>query len=476
MINNMKKIIRLSLALLALGFVSCEKELPSQVEQPYETEISAISIVNAGADGATVMEGRIDEENKMIDFKRIAPETDFSQLKVKATLSDGAVLENDVFDFSMDEETTEKTLVLRIKNHNRYKDYFIRVRKKVPVFGADWEQVKTYGFCASTNNTYEHFNSASTRWASFDGEYVLVVSRKGGTNPHLLKVSDLKEGNINPLMLNNEGVTGGTFPICCGAVINGRTYINNLSGGGKWSPLKIYYYETPASAPEVILNLTLDTIEGANTRHGDNVSFNLDEKGDGYVYFGSNNAADVLRFTIKNWKEIDPASAVVLGSATGANSYPTINRIWGTDNYIFSGINMGPQIVDESLSVQYSLKSTSVPSQSTASRIISFNEERYLVTVTAGRTEDVTPTMNVYDITKGGDSLTDCLARFESGDRKPVYTFIIGGGKSTSPGTNIDYYIEKDADGKDSKLYLFAARCDSGFAICEFPIKVALDD
>ena len=71
MTDNMKKIIRLSLALLVLGFVSCEKELPSQVEQPYDTEISAISIVNAGADGATVVEGRIDEYNKMIDFKRI---------------------------------------------------------------------------------------------------------------------------------------------------------------------------------------------------------------------------------------------------------------------------------------------------------------------------------------------------------------------------------------------------------------------
>ena len=169
----MKKIIRLSLALLVLGFVSCEKELPSQVEQPYDTEISAISIVNAGADGATVMEGRIDEYNKMIDFKRIDPSTDFSKLMVKATLSDGAMLENDVFDFSMDEETTEKTQILRIKNHNRYKDYFIRVRKKVPVFGADWEKVKTYGFCAATNNTYEHFNSGTTRWAGFDGEYVL---------------------------------------------------------------------------------------------------------------------------------------------------------------------------------------------------------------------------------------------------------------------------------------------------------------
>ena len=447
----MKKIIRLSLALLVLGFVSCEKELPSQVEQPYDTEISAISIVNAGADGATVMEGRIDEYNKMIDFKRIVPETDFSQLKVKATLSEGAVLESDVFDFSMDEETTEKTQILRIKNHNRYKDYFI-------------------------NNTYEHFNSGTTRWAGFDGEYVLVVSRKGGTNPHLLKVSDLKEGKIEPIMLNNEGVTGGTFPIHSGAVIKGHTYVSNLSGGGKWSPLKIYYYETPASAPEVILNVTLNTIDGANSRHGDNASFNLDENGNGYVFFGNNGSTDVLRFTIRNWKEIDPASATVLGSDSKANSYITVNRIWGTDSYIFGGIYMAPKIVDESMSVQYSLKPTSVPAQSTACQIISFNDERYLVTMTAGRTEDVTPTMNVYDITKGGDTLTDCLAKFEEGDRKPVYSFILGGGKSISPGTNLNYYIEKDAEGKDSKLYLFAARCDSGFAICEFPIKVALDD
>lgn len=472
----MKKIIRLSLALLVLGFVSCEKELPSQVEQPYDTEISAIKIVNAGADGTTVLEGRIDEENKMIDFKRIVPETDFSNLKVEATLSDGAVLENDVFDFSMDEETTEKTLILRIKNHNRYKDYFIRVRKKVPVFGADWEKVKTYGFCAATNNTYEHFNSGTTRWAGFDGEYVLVVSRKGGTNPHLLKVSDLKEGKIEPIMLNNEGVTGGTFPIHSGAVIKGHTYVSNLSGGGKWSPLKIYYYETPASAPEVILNVTLNTIDGANSRHGDNASFNLDENGNGYVFFGNNGSTDVLRFTIRNWKEIDPASATVLGSDSKANSYITVNRIWETDSYIFGGIYMAPKIVDESMSVQYALKPTSVAAQSTACQIISFNGERYLVTMTAGRTEDVTPTMNVYDITKGGDTLTDCLAKFEEGDRKPVYSFILGGGKSISPGTNLNYYIEKDAEGKDSKLYLFAARCDSGFAICEFPIKVALDD
>ena len=46
------------------------------------------------------------------------------------------------------------------------------------------------------------------RCASYDGEHVLVVSR--ATQPHLLKVSDLKKGEINPILLDLTGVSGGT--------------------------------------------------------------------------------------------------------------------------------------------------------------------------------------------------------------------------------------------------------------------------
>lgn len=459
-----------------LGFVqsSCEDKYPASLEQPYQTDLTAIKILNAGPDGNMVMEGRIDEENKMIDFKRIDPATNFSALKVEARLSEGATLEKDVFDFSMDEETAEKTLLLRVKNHARYKDYFIRVKKKIPVFGADWEKVQAYAFCASANTTYSHYTSNATRGAAYDGEYVLVLSRSGGTKPHLLKVADLKQGRLEPIMLDLTGIAGGTFPIHSGALVKGHVYVANLSGGGKWSPLKIYHYETPTSVPETILNVTLDGIEGANTRHGDNASFNLDEDGNGYVYFGSNNSADILRFDIKNWKEV--SNPTVLPSNPKGSSYITVNHIWGTDHYIYGGLYMPPKIVDASMSVVYDMKAGSVAEQSTACQVIRFNAERYLVTLTGGRTETVNPTVYVYDITKGGDKLEDGLASFESREIQPVYTFVLGGGKSIAPGTNLFYTIEKDAEGKDAKLFLFASRSDSGFAILEFPIKMALDD
>ena len=46
----------------------------------------------------------------------------------------------------MDEETSDKTLILRIVNNKRYKEYFVKVRKRVPVYGADFEKPTVYNF------------------------------------------------------------------------------------------------------------------------------------------------------------------------------------------------------------------------------------------------------------------------------------------------------------------------------------------
>ena len=107
--------------LLGLGLVSCDEDYPKSHIAPYDTELLSIKITNAGADGNTVVEGTIDEDNKIINFPRLDMTTNFSALNLDAKLSDGATLQNSVLDFSMDEETASKTLVLRIVNQKRYK-------------------------------------------------------------------------------------------------------------------------------------------------------------------------------------------------------------------------------------------------------------------------------------------------------------------------------------------------------------------
>ena len=74
--------------LLGLGLVSCDEDYPKSHIAPYDTELLSIKITNAGADGNTVVEGTIDEDNKIINFPRLDMTTNFSALNLDAKLSD----------------------------------------------------------------------------------------------------------------------------------------------------------------------------------------------------------------------------------------------------------------------------------------------------------------------------------------------------------------------------------------------------
>ena len=454
---------------LGLGMASCDEDYPKSHIEPYDTELLSIKILNAGANGDKVVEGTIDEAKKTINFPRLDVETDFSALSIEAELSEGAALQSEVMDYSMDAETNEKTQVLRIINHNRYKDYLMKVRKRVPVFGADFEKPMVYNF--SGDNIYSDFADAgSTRCASFDGEHVLIVSRRSNVPfPHLLKVSDLKKGEINPIYLNVTDVTGGTFPCNMGALINGHVYLSSLSGG-KVSPFKIYYWETPTSNPEIIANINVENIPGAGLRHGDNASYNLDENGNGFMFFGDNKATEFLKVPINGHKTVDIGNIKVLPSKSDATMVTNVYRIGDTDQYLWSGIRVPVTLVDESLGEKYKSK---IAGEAVAPRIISFNKERYLLVCTAGYggKSGASIALEMYDLTKG-ETIEEALKKFDEGENhNPIYQFKLGGSGHGNALAQTDYYIEKDENGKDAKLCVFASRTGSGFVICEFPIK-----
>lgn len=472
----MYKLIRnIGFAATALGLclTSCGDDYPHSKVEPYATDLLAIKIVNAGAEGNTILEGTVDEANKMINFPRLEPTTDFSALKVEAKLSEGAELQQSVLDFSMDEETAFKTLILRVINQKRYKDYFIKVRKRIPVYGADFEKPTVYNF--SGDKVYPDFVSLSTRCAAFDCEHVLIVSRKAGSGPHLLKVSDLKKNEIKPIMLDLTGVSGGTYPYNTGALANSHVYIASLSGG-QASPLKIYYWETPDAKPETIANINVASIPGAGVRHGDNISVNIDKNGNGFIFFGDNASTSILRLTVSNHKTI--GSPVVLPSSSNATGFMNVYRIENTNQYLWSGIRQAITLTDESLSAKYTMNKANIAAEAISPRIFSFNNERYLIVCTAGlgSATQATPSIHVYNITKGNTVETALKAFDEGENHNPDYTFILGGSGNAAPGAQAEYYIEKDATGKDTKLYIFGARADSGFAICEFPIKQEEED
>ena len=459
---------------LSVSLVSCDEDLPKAQDLEgtsgiYDTEIHAIRITNAGAEGNKVVEGSIDEESKTINFPRLDVQTNFSALAFEADLSKGAVLKEPVMDFTMDEETAEKTSILRIVNNNRYKEYFVKIRKRMPVFGADFEQPTVYNF--SGDQIYADFSDAgSTRCASYDGEHVLVVSR--ATKPHLLKVSDLKQGKINKIELNLTGVSGGTFPYNMGSIVKGRVYLSTLSGAPA-SPFKIYYWDNPtdvSKAPVVAANINVATIEGAGARHGDNASYNIDEDGNGYIFFGDNKATSFMRVPVSNYETIDQSQIRIFPSRSDATMVTNVCRIGNTDKYLWGGVRVPVTLVDEGVSPIYQ---SSIAGEAVSPKVVEFNKERYLVVCTAGfgGASKASIALEVYNITKGA-TIEEALQNFDEGENhNPVYQFKLGGSGNGNALAQTDFYIEKDKQGNDVKLCLFAARTGSGFVICEFPIK-----
>ena len=463
---KLKNIGLAAAVMMVATLASCGDNYPANMDSPYDTDLLAIKILNAGEKGDQVVEGTIDEEKKEVNFPKLDTLTNFSALRLEAKLSDGAQLEKTEIDCKMAPDDEQKKLIIRVLNHNRYKDYFMTVRKHIPSWGAEFKNATVYSFAG--DKRYEDFKTLDTRGADFDGQHILVVTRTDN-KPHLLKVDDLKAGNINRIPLDLTDVSGGTFPYNMGALANGHIYMATLAIKTK-SLLKVYYWETPSSTPEVIFSANLEDILESGKRYGDNMSLNIDKNGDGYIFFGENTAQNILRLTVSDHKNV--SEPTILPADPKMKVSMNIYRYENTSDYLYSGLAMPITLSSNAAQKKFSLSAANQPAEAVAARAFMFNNKRYLITCAAGfgSASKATPTLYVYDISKGSN-LAEALERFEAASKhEPVYSFILGGAGNTAPSPCTNFYIERDANGKDAKLYLFASRGESGFVIIEAPI------
>lgn len=475
----MKKIINTSkfiglFALLTMFFmVSCGEDLPVNVDSSNEVILKSIKILNAGESGNIVLEGRVDEDAKTVWFPRVDPETNVSAVRFEAQLSDGAKLDKETYSFEFEEGQDAKTIVVKVLNEPRFREYFVTLRLNVPVFGADFEKPQIYDNTGNDlgNPLYPTFVSSTTRGSGFDGKHVLIVTR----NPmgsHLLDVNDLKKNEIKPIPLNLTGVGGGTFPVNLGAQINGHTYIANLSGG-LVSPLKIYHWTDPAQEPQVIAHINKADIPDAGARHGDNLSVNLDDNGNGHIFFGDNASTQILRFTVTNYTQVTNPRIIEMTPRL-LEPFMNMNRVGTTDSYLLTGHAAPIMVASVDGTIGYRMANSSIPIRSSDPRVVYFNGERYLLVVTAARGAGDAVVMYLYNITRG-ETITEALEIFESGDMTPVYQYPLMGPVNASPSTQTGWYVTKNSEGNDDTLMLYGASNDAGFVIVEFP-KKSLDD
>lgn len=464
--NNIYKWV-IPVSILLMGFLfACSESYPDNVESTNYTVLESIKIVNAGANGNIVIEGKIDENKKTVWFPRLDPETDLSAIRFEATMSAGAKLDKEEYAFDFEEGKDSKRITIKVMNEPRFKEYYVELRLNIPVFGADFKSFTAYDHSGNDLGApiYPTFSGSLTRGTGFDGEHVLIVTRHA-MGSHLLNVNDLKNGEVKPINLNMTGVSGGIFAVNRGQIVNGHTYVINLSGA---TGLKIYHWVNPLEEPQLIINANPNAIEGAGDRHGDNYSMNLDKNGNGFIFLGANDRKSILRFTVKNYTEV--VEPRVLATHPGVSNVLTYNRVEDTDDYLLTGYDTKDiYVVDSESSLSYTFSNDAIDSQGVGARIVTFNKERYLMYAVSPRYRG-NSVLYVYDISRGANTV-EALKLFNEGSKTPLLQYSLGGSFNTAPGTDTGYKVIKDAEGNDSVLRLYAASNDAGFAVIDIPKK-----
>ncbi|GBU07108.1 hypothetical protein AwDysgo_04390 [Bacteroidales bacterium] len=470
----MKKIykyIALIVTPLCLMITACDEDLPKNVESNDFTILESISIVNAGLNGDSTVMGKVDEIAKKVSFPSLKEGTVLDKMRFEVKLSQGAQMDAETYDFTMNEGDRKKSRILTVSNGKRYREYMATI--SYPQFGADFSPQNSRIFDYSSNplgqDMYPDFGAMSTRSAAFDGEHALIVSRLAESSLHLLKLEDIiaNKAAPNKINLDRTGIAGGTYTISSGALAHKHIYVCNLTTAFATSPLKLYHWESPSATPQLILEVK--ALEGAGARYGDNMSVNIDEKGNGYIFFGDLASTRMLRFEVANFTEVSATPKIISLQASAPEkdlgAWMTYNQVPGTSNYLNTSYASPIMLVDADKNVIYTMKATAgIPLQCVDARILEFNNERYLLATTARRAEpNPFPTVYIYNISNG-ETIQDALENLDNRETiEPVFSFSLNGLNNGAPGTNTGWAIV------DSKLYVFGSSANAGFAVFEFP-------
>lgn len=341
-----------------------------------------------------------------------------------------------------------------------------------PVFGADFTLGSVYDYSLNPLGAelYADFAAENTRSADFDGKNLLIVSREGGTFPKLLSYESIKAGSPVETVLNTTGIAGGTYTISAGRLAQGHVYISNLTtavaaGDGA---LKVYHWADANSVPEVIFSFEGEASNAmmGGVRLGDNISVNLDEAGNGTMYFVTQDGTQILRCDVTGFTNVSNPTQII--PSVTAPYYAAVNQVGTANEYVYTSTQAPIVLVDRDFNELFKLDIAAIPSQGTDARIITYDSERYLV-MTSGKAAflgNAEPqTLYVYDISDGANTAL-ALSNFAAGERKPLFTYSLDGPNCSAPAANTGWGV-----GADGSLLLMGAAVKSGFAVIEFPEK-----
>lgn len=334
-----------------------------------------------------------------------------------------------------------------------------------PVFGANWATTTAYAYTSGEGTLWSDFSAENCRSAAFDGEYLLLPSREGGTSPKVISASSILAGAPSAVDLDVSAISSdATHEVSACEIAYGHYYMCSLSTAVPEPGMNIYHWNGKDAVCELIgVFVGNDEVKG---RWGDNMSIDLDENGNGYLWFFDHaTGATAIRLAVTNWTTIN-LEPEVLETPYSLAYYAKLNRVSGEDGVytLTSTYQRTILLVDRDLNVLNRIDAQDgcdypVISETDA-RIFNYNGERYMITTSSwGWHYKNAQTLRVYDLSDGG-STSIAITNFNQTARIPVFSYEL-------PGANCSAFSAATgwAQAEDGSLLIMGAAPRGGFVV-----------
>jgi hypothetical protein len=312
-------------------------------------------------------------------------------------------------------------------------------------------------------------NSNESRGAAFNGQYVVVPSRKEGNNVFYW---DVNAGGDHSAM-SMTGVSGGTWVVSDVGFSGNAVYVSNMVNAQD-QVFKVYRWDSVTDeTPEVIIEWVVgDPVSPAVAiRLGDALSIVGDPATNGYIiasnfpFSNPQNQFYVWEFT--NGVPASEPAIWTVNPVEGARigQYGRINPIPGeTEKFLVSGAEMGIAVINKQGQVLYEVPETVIQFRAFDPNVFNYNGGRYLSYTVNREWEASGAFMQIVNITEGADVVEALQALTDDNiASKRVHTKIFG--NIADVWINASNEVAFSAQGKPRVL---AFTVLNGFIVQEF--------
>jgi hypothetical protein len=300
-----------------------------------------------------------------------------------------------------------------------------------------------------------------TTGASFNGEYVFVVSRQ---DENRVWYWDVSETDPQPQELDLTGVSGGTFVVSDIVTVNNHIIVSNMDEEG--GTFKLYHWTAIDGEPQVLVDW-----DDIPARLGDAISIIGNPDTNARIFVAGHESNLIYYWDIEDG-ELVSETPEILDLSDAELDNVNFARVTAYEDYFLVSGPFGLLLLDNEYDLAHTVQEDFFPSPPLYARMWDYANSTYLSFIHVTETAPFENTLYVLEVDNDG-TLLERIGNLEDATftERVVFTHDLGDNENVNASVGHDGVVDEDGN-----LWLFGFAAANGFVLLRLEDETIPDD